>query len=152
MLTALAPSARYDRERGGRHKTLTDWAGQLLLVVRRWWPDRPIVAVTDSTYAARAFLAGCRRAEPAPITVVTHLRLDAALYEPAPPRRPHQTGHPRLKGERLPTLAAVAADPPTAWAGVRVAHWYAAGERTVEVDSGRPVLYHTGLPWTLALC
>jgi hypothetical protein len=43
FLTALAPSERYDRERGRRHKTLTDWARQLLLVVRRWWPDRPLV-------------------------------------------------------------------------------------------------------------
>ena len=36
ILTALAPSERYTRERGQRHKTLTDWARQLLLVVRRW--------------------------------------------------------------------------------------------------------------------
>jgi hypothetical protein len=40
-LTALAPSERYDRERGRRHKTLTEWARQLLRAVRRWWPDRP---------------------------------------------------------------------------------------------------------------
>jgi len=35
FLTALAPSERYDRERGRRHKRLVDWARQLLLVVRR---------------------------------------------------------------------------------------------------------------------
>ncbi len=52
FLTALAPSERYDRERGRRHKALTDWARQLLLVVRRWWPDRALIAVADSTYAA----------------------------------------------------------------------------------------------------
>ncbi len=34
VLTALAPSERYDRERGRRHKTLTDWARQALLVAR----------------------------------------------------------------------------------------------------------------------
>src|SRR5688572_31429718 len=43
-----------------------------------------------------------------PITFITRLRLDAALYEPAPPRRPHQIGRPRLKGERLPNLSEVA--------------------------------------------
>src|SRR3712207_2993570 len=106
VLTALAPSERYDAERGRRHKSLTDWARQLLLVVRRWWPDRAIVAVADGTYAALEFLAACR-AWRRPVTVVTRLRLDAALYEPAPPRRPGQTGRPRLKGARLPTLAAV---------------------------------------------
>src|SRR5919206_2649688 len=73
FLTALAPSERYDREHGRRHKTLTDWARQLLLLVRRWWPDRPIIAVADSSYAA------CQ-AGPQPVTVITRLRLDAALY------------------------------------------------------------------------
>jgi len=145
VLTALAPSERYDRERGRRHKTLTDWARQALLAVRRWWPDRAIVAVADSSYAALAFLAACRSWR-APVTVVTRLRLDAALYEPAPPRRPRQTGRPRLKGARRPTLAAVAADPGTAWTEVAVARWYGAGERAVEVASATAVWYHTGLP------
>ena len=145
FLTALAPSERYDRERGRPHKKLTDWARQLLLLVRRWWPDRPLVAVADGTYAALELLAACR-ALPNPITVVTRLRLDAALYEPAPPRRPGQTGRPRRKGKRLPTLAAVAADPATAWTEVTVARWYGAGERAVEVASGTAVWYHAGLP------
>jgi hypothetical protein len=145
FLTALAPSERYDRERGRRHKALTDWARQLLLAARRWWPDRPLVAVADSTYAALEFLAACR-ALPNPVTVVTRLRLDAALYEPAPPRRPGQTGRPRLKGNRLATLTAVAADPATRWTGITVAQWYGTGVRAVEVASATAVWYHSGLP------
>jgi hypothetical protein len=145
FLTALAPSERYDRERGRRHKALTDWARQLLLVVRRWWPDRAIVAVADTTYAALAFLAACQSWSQS-VTVITRLRLDAALYDPAPPRRPGQRGRPRLKGRRRPTLAAVAADPQTDWASVTVAHWYGRGGRTVEVASATAVWYHTGLP------
>ena len=90
VLTILAPSARYDQEHGRRHKSLTTWAGQLLLVVRRWWPDRPMIAVADRTYAALEFLAGCRDAAPRPITVVTRLRLDAALFAPAPPAPPNR--------------------------------------------------------------
>jgi hypothetical protein len=145
FLTALAPSERYNREHGRRYKALTDWAGQLLLVVRRWWPERPIVAVADTTYAALEFLARCR-SWPTPVTVVTRLRLDAALYAPAPPRRPHQNGRPRLKGERCPTLAALAADPATAWRCVTVAAWYGAGERRVEIASDTAVWYHSGMP------
>jgi hypothetical protein len=30
FLTVLAPSERYDQERGQRHKKLTDWARQML--------------------------------------------------------------------------------------------------------------------------
>ena len=144
-LTALAPSERYDAERGRRHKTLTDWARQLLCVVRRWWPDRQIVAVADSSYAALEFLAACR-SWGAPVAVVTRLRLDAALYEPAPPRRPGQVGRPRVKGTRMPTLAVLAADPATAWTDATVAQWYGRGERRVELVSATAVWYHCGLP------
>jgi DDE superfamily endonuclease len=145
FLTALAPSERYNQEHGRRHKALTDWARQLLLVVRRWWPDRQLVAVADSTYAALEFLAACQSWSH-PVTVVTRLRLDAALYTPAPPRQPHQRGRPRRKGQRLPTLATVAADPQTVWTPVTVANWYGRGARTVAVVSATAVWYHTGLP------
>ncbi len=145
VLTALAPSERYDAERGRRHKTLTDWARQLLRVVRRWWPERAIVAVADSGYAALEFLAACR-AWRSPVAVVTRLRLDAALYEPAPPRQLGQKGRPRKKGRRLPTLAARVADPNTAWTSITIANWYGAGARAVEVASDTAVWYHTGLP------
>jgi hypothetical protein len=145
FLTALAPSERYDAQRGRRHKALTDWAWQLLLVVRRWWPERAMVAIADSGYAAIAFLARCRALRQ-PITVITRLRLDAALYAPAPPRPPHQNGRPRKKGARLPTLVARAADPTTDWTPLAVTQWYGQRERVVEIVSETAVWYHTGLP------
>jgi hypothetical protein len=145
VLTALAPSERYDAERGHHHKTITDWARQLLLVVRRWWPVRAIIVVADSSYAALDFLAACQRWRQ-PVTVITRLRLDAALFESAPPRQPRQNGRPRVKGQRLPPLAAVAAATSTCWTAVTVAQWYGAGERTVEVATDTAVWYHSGLP------
>lgn len=160
VLTALAPSERDNRERGQRHQTLTDGARQVLLVVllvvRRWWPERARVAVADSSYAALAFLAACG-AWRDPVTVVTRLRLDAALVvtrlrldaalsDPAPPRRPGQIGRPRRKGPRQPTLAAVVADPGAAWTAVTVAQWYGAGPRPVAVASATAVWRHGGLP------
>src|ERR1700712_5321205 len=45
VLTALAPSERYDSARGRRHKRLTDWARQMLLQARRWLPGRTLVMV-----------------------------------------------------------------------------------------------------------
>ena len=97
FLSALAPSERYAARRGRRHKKITEWAWQLLLVVRRWYPKREIVAVADRAYASLKLLESCRKLSD-PITFITRLRLDAALYEPAPPRRPHQIGRPRLTG------------------------------------------------------
>ncbi len=48
FLTVLAPSERYHQERGQRHKTLPDWARQMITQVRRWLPDRVIAVVADS--------------------------------------------------------------------------------------------------------
>ncbi len=43
FLSALAPSERYCQEQGIRHKPITELAGQLLMLIRRWCPDREIV-------------------------------------------------------------------------------------------------------------
>jgi DDE superfamily endonuclease len=146
FLSVLAPSERYTAQRGKRHKKITDWARQMLLLVRRWWPEREIVAVADSAYASLRLLASCRSFLPRPVTFVTRLRLDAALYVPAPPRRAGQLGRPRLKGERLPNLSILAEDPSSVWAPAMVDDWYGSGERTVEVASATAVWYSTGLP------
>jgi hypothetical protein len=144
FLSVLAPSERYAAKRGRRHKKITEWAWQLLLQVRRWYPQRDIVAVADRAYASLKLLESCRKLRK-PITFVTRLRLDAALYEPAPPRRPGQRGRPRLKGERLPNLSEVAEDPSTLWKPITVANWYGSGDRTVEIASRMAVWYSTGL-------
>jgi DDE superfamily endonuclease len=138
FLSALAYSERYAKEQGERHKTLTEWAGQLLLLVRRWYPDREIVAVADGTYSSLKLLDRCRRLSN-PITFITRLRLDAALYEPPPPRRRGQIGRPRLKGERVANLSVVAEDPDAEWEPITVAGWYGNQERTVEVLSATAV-------------
>ncbi len=52
FLTVLAPSERYARRRGSRHKRLTDWARQALLQAARWLPGRRVVVVADSGFAA----------------------------------------------------------------------------------------------------
>ena len=145
FLSALAPSERYAKEAGQRHKPLTEWAWQLLLLVRRWYPEREIVAVADSTYASLKLLERCRKLRN-PITFITRLRLDAALYEPAQPRYPGQMGRTRLKGERLANLSAVAEDPSTVWKPAKITNWYGSGERTVEVASATAIWYSTGLP------
>jgi hypothetical protein len=144
FLSVLAPSERYAAKRGRRHKKITEWAWQLLLQVRRWYPQRDIVAVADRTYASLKLLESCRKLRK-PITFVTRLRLDAALYEPAPVRHPGQRGRPRLKGERLPNLSEVAEDPSTLWKPITVANWYGSGDRTVEIASRMAVWYSTGL-------
>src|SRR5918998_4430399 len=143
FLTALAPSERYSREHGRRHEKLTDRARQLVLQARRWTPGRPLVLVADSGFAALEPLAALARRG---VACVTRLRLDAALYGPAPPRKPGSVGRPRTKGVRLPTLAEVLADRKTPWRRVAVPGWYGEGDRVVEIHPRPPVWGHPGEP------
>ena len=117
FLTVLAPSERYAEQQERRHKTLSGWARQIVKQLRRWLPGRALVVVADSTYAVIELLGACARlAEP--VTFVTRLRLDAALYAPAPARQPGTRGAPRKKGDRQPNLAQRLVDPATPWEAV----------------------------------
>ena len=145
FLCVLAHSERYATQQGKRHKPITEWAWQLLLLVRRWHPQREIVAVADGGYASLKLLDRCCTISK-PITFITRLRLDAALYEPAPPRKPRQMGRPRLKGERLANLSVVAGNPKTAWMPITVNNWYGGTQRVVEIVSDTAIWYSTGLP------
>jgi hypothetical protein len=142
FLTILAPSARWSEAQGKRHKTLTDRARQAILQTKRWLGDRRVVIVADSSFAALELIAAVRRH----VCLITRLRLDASLFEPAPERRPGQRGRPRLKGKRLPKLSAVLTDPNTAWTSVTMAEWYGGQRCMLEYVSGVAVWYTSGMP------
>jgi hypothetical protein len=78
----------------------------------------------------------------AKITVLTRLRWEAALYEPAPFRPAGTKGRPRKKGKRLPTLH----HKTTRWQRLTVPGWYGEGARLIEVCSRTAVWDHTGWP------
>ena len=94
--------------------------------------------MADSSYAALELLSRMIRL-PNPITMVVRFRMDAALHEPAPPRRPGQMGRSRKKGARLPTLLAVADDSATVWTEHVVRNWYSEAKRRICITSGTAV-------------
>jgi hypothetical protein len=57
FLTALCPSERFYAQRGRHHQTLLEHAWQSIRLARRWLPDRELVLVADSSFAALAWLA-----------------------------------------------------------------------------------------------
>ena len=140
FLSVLCPSERYDEERGMRHRKLTDRARQALLLIARWLVGREIVVVADSSFAALDLLSAVKEK----VSVVTRLRMDAALYEAAAPRKKSQMGRPRKKGKRLATLQEVAQSCATQWEKVSIKDWYGCGERAVDITSGTCVWYHSG--------
>ncbi len=144
FLTCLCPSERYYTQRGRAHQKLTARAWQMIQVVGRWLPQRELVFVADSSFAVIALLQRVSQMKQA--SIISRLRLDAALYDVAPPRRPQQTGRPRLKGARRPTLQQRLRDPHTRWTRLKVTGWYGETQRLVEVCSETAVWYHAGMP------
>jgi hypothetical protein len=143
FLTALAPSERYAREHGRRHKKLTDWGRQVLLQTARWLPDRHIVGVADSSFSVINLLNAVRPR----ICVVTRLRLDARLFDPPPPRRRGAVGRPPTIGRRQPTLAKRVHAHTTRWRRMRVSGWYGRTERVVEIVSIRDGACRSATCW-----
>ena len=149
VLTVLAPPTRYYQQREPftkqrRHKKLTDWARQMIMQLRRWLPQRSLVLVGDNSYAVLDLLHCCQSLRE-PVTLIARLRLDAALYAPAPARQPGQNGRPPLKGARRPSLKTILDQPQVTWASVAGA-WYDGTTRTVELTSQTAVWYRSGKP------
>jgi hypothetical protein len=78
-------------------------ARELLGLLSRAFPDRPIHAVGDAAYHGPAL-----RDLPQRVTVTTRLPANAALFDLAPPRT-GKRGRPRVKGGKLGTAADLAA-------------------------------------------
>jgi hypothetical protein len=109
------------------------------------------VAVADRAYASLKLLDRCRKPKK-PITFITRLRLDAALYRSLPlstalyrSLRARSSASSRaegeatpLKAERLPNLSAVAEDSKTVWAPTTIANWYGETDRTIERSRSLP--------------
>jgi hypothetical protein len=140
VLTTLAPSQRHAHAHGRRHKSLPERARPLLSLTARWLPGRQVIAVADSTYAVIDLLAAVRHR----LTVITRLRFDARLFDPASPRPPGTRGRRRTVGARQPTLADRLADAGTAWQRVVVTGWYGHGERRLDIASGTAVWAQPG--------
>ena len=140
FLCVLLSSEEEDRRLGRRHKTVPDWTKQLVKVVRRWLPDRPIKLIGDGAYSVVELGTICRSQQ---ITLIAPLRFDACLYTPPPARQPRQMGRPRLVGQRLPQLDQVLVDSLTAWHKAWV-KWYGQGKQQIEWCSGTALWYRGG--------
>lgn len=144
FLSVLAPSERYYQGKVRKHKKLTEWAYQMVLQARRWLPKRLIVVVADSGFAVIDLLWRLRQLKN-PICMITRLRLDAALYEPAK-YAAGLMGRPRKKGKRLPTLEKISEDKHTRWKRLIVQEWYGEKKRSLEITSNTAIWYHSGQP------
>ena len=142
FLTVLCPSERYHAQRGRRHQKLTERAIQIMRLLTRWLPDRQLIFVGDGGFAALELLHAVSQMPNA--HMMTRLRLDAELWNPAPERKPHQQGRPRVKGARRPSPQQRLDDPNTPWTPLEVEHWYGGKRREVEFYTETCVWYKSG--------
>lgn len=140
FLCVLATTPEVSERLGKRHKTIGMWAHQMISLVRRWLPDRPIKLMGDTAYSV---LELGLHAKAQDMTLVMTGRLDAVLHEPPPERNQHTLGRPRVVGKRLPALGTVLQDPETAWQKLTLG-WYGQGERTLEMCIGTALWYRYG--------
>jgi DDE superfamily endonuclease len=139
VLTALTPAKTWCERHKRRYRPVTDWAERLLLTVRRWLPDRLLVAVMDGEFAAIDSLHRLRRC----MVVITRLRLDACLFDP--PSAYKGRGRYPKKGARQPSLKTRIADRATVWRRAVQASrtsWRSGG--WIEYASGTALWYHGG--------
>ena len=142
FLSVLATSPEVDARLGRRHKTVPELAGQMVAVVRRWFPVVPIKLIGDGTYSGLTLGLTCAKYQ---VTLIAPLRQDACLCAPAPARQPGQNGRPRIKGKRLPKLSQVLVDPQTVWQRSNIT-WYDGSTQVVEWCSGAALWYRAGQP------
>jgi hypothetical protein len=142
FLSILATSPEVDTRLGRRHKTVPELAGQLVAVVRRWFPTVPIKLIGDGAYSGLTLGLTCAKYY---VTLIAPLRQDACLCAPAPVRQPGQNGRPRIKGKRLPKLSQVLADPTTVWQRSTFT-WYDGSSQVIEWCSGTALWYRAGQP------
>lgn len=142
FLSVLAPSKDFYEDKGKKPKKMTDMARQMILQVSRWLPNHLITIVADGSYSTLSLLDAVSSS----VTMISPLRLDAALYDFVPPRPKGKKGPQRKKGERLDSLEKRLNDPNTKWEQITIPKWYGKENVKMLIHSGCCIWYSGGKP------
>jgi hypothetical protein len=153
LIPTLSPKT--SRKLGKKHRTLLAWAEYLVVKIRRWQPDRPIILVGDGAFAAMPLLQRCQRKH-IRVTLIARMRFDAVLHQPPGPQPKRKPGPKPKKGARLPNPRAYLDNPTTNWTEQEVL-WYGGQPQMIEIASGQCLWYRRGLDpapirWVLVRC
>lgn len=113
-----------------------DWAILAMRMISRWI-KRSFVLIGDGGFACVALGHACIKHN---VTLVSRLRLDAALYNFAPTPEKSQRGRHREKGDRAPSLKNLVNHLTQAWCEVTV-NWYGGESKTVRILTGISLWY-----------
>ena len=138
LLVVLCRSKKDDLETKGRHRTPAEVLTLMLLVLRRWFPQRSFLLTADSGFASHDLAGSCGKQQ-GRLDFVSRFYPDAALYLPPPEvcltaKGKKPKGRPRVKGDKIDTPQEVVAKTPKKTR--LVVAWYGGGRRKVEVVTG----------------
>lgn len=119
------------------HRTRPELAVELIRRFASLFPQRKMIVGGDSAYGGKSVLQHL----PENVDLISRVASNAALYQPAPPRRPDQKGPSRKKGDRLPKMAEWASDA-TPWEELEFDRYGL--HATLQVKTIRALYYKAG--------
>lgn len=149
FLTILMPPERplrssknkKDLNKNSRHKKMTDWACQVVFIMRRWiGKSRRITIVVDHAFACFKLAYVCLENN---VGMISRLRLDARLYDFIPENT--KSKRKRVAGNVLPKLSVLAGKSIEEWEEATV-KWYGGSTKRVFLQSGKCLWYYIGFP------
>jgi hypothetical protein len=122
-----------------RHKTLNDWASQVVKIIRKWAGEgMRITIVGDSAFATYLLANTCIDCK---INLTSRMRLDARTFEfPTV----NKNGRKNLVGKRMPTFNEMLNDPSLVWSKKEIS-WYSGKMKKIEFLTGTSLWYGYGI-------
>lgn len=122
-----------------KHKTLNDWASQVVKLIRKWvGKDKKISITADSAFATYILANTCIDCK---INLTSRMRLDARTFQfPVA----NQAGRINLVGSRIPTFNEMLSDSSIKWHKSKV-DWYKGQKKTIEFITGTSLWYGYGI-------
>lgn len=122
-----------------RHKTLNDWASQVVKIIRKWVGESmKITIVGDNAFATYLLANTCIDCK---VNLTSRMRLDARTFEfPTA----NKNVHTNLVGKRQPTFKEMLIDPTLIWS-VSEIFWYSGKVKKIEILTGISLWYGYGI-------
>lgn len=140
FMTVLCTSKKHDAQKGLKHKSSIERTIQLVYVISRLL-KRSWILLGDGGFACIKLGHTCLESS---TTLVSRLRLDAALFDKVEEPQVKKRGRKRVKGKKQPTLKQRLTDESLlSWSKRRIP-WYGRILKSVKLASGVALWYKAG--------
>ena len=140
VLTTLCPSEGYWNKRlqSRKHKTLTDWARQLIYWLSRYTTGlgRSVYLIGDGSYASYELMIASQKMS---VGLIVRMKMNARLFADPEPQSKGKRGRKPKIGKRLLSMAKRLTDRRIKWQKVIFDEWYGQSNKTMLMTSGKAI-------------